>query len=399
LPLEKLSKASIPRLMQTVGRHSDGAGLYLHVRKAKGEGYHASWEYQFSIAGRVRMVCVSSARTFNVDEARSRHRTMRQQVADGIDPIEARGGPWGRRRIVPAPVDPTYPWPLFSVAAEKYLETKTDHDFGPDQARDHRSRLKLALPVIGNLTVDKITTKHIVSILKPIWAGSTGNGKASKLRSLLDRVLQAAKSTNDEKLPQPTVAALSMLTSDLHKRSKKTKHHAAVPFNQVPTLYARLRGENASPRAARALKMIILTGVRMSEVLESDWAEFDYVNRTWTVPEDRKGRKTGVVHIVPLTDEMLAVLGEKGTGRAFNGGASKSSLHNLLEKLGVAETIHGFRTSVKDWGMEAGGYSEDLMERVLAHAKKGIAASYGTTTLLDKRREIMDRWSHYCIGK
>ena len=215
----------------------------------------------------------------------------------------------------------------------------------------------------------------------------------------MERILEAVKSTSDEKLPQPTAAALSMLTSDLHQSRKKVKHQASMPYKAAPALYARLNGENASPRAARALKMIILTGVRMSEVLESDWAEFDYVNRTWTVPDDRKGRKTGVVHIVPLTDEMLAVLGEKGTGRAFNGGASKSSLHNLLEKLAVAETIHGFRTSVKDWGMEAGGYSEDLMERVLAHAKKGIAASYGTTTLLDKRRDIMDRWSHYCIGK
>jgi hypothetical protein len=170
-----IAKAAFPKLLTQPGRHADGGGLYLRVKQDKKTGaLYSNFEYQYSLRGKARWVCIGSTRVFNLDEARARHRIMRQQVSDGIDLVEARGGRWGKHRIVPAAVDPTYPWPTFQAAAEHYLEVKTGHDFGAAQARDHRTRLKLALPAIGAMTVDKIKPSHVISILKPLWGG-TGN--------------------------------------------------------------------------------------------------------------------------------------------------------------------------------------------------------------------------------
>jgi integrase len=243
---------------------------------------------------------------FSIDQAREAHAQMKRDRA--LDRVSS--------RLDAIRAEPASEVITFQKAAMAYLDMQRGHDIGEAQYRDHLSRLKaFVFPSIGHLAIDRIKQSDIVRLLQPIWKGATTNGKAVKVRSLIERVLNTAKLPDGSQLPQPNVAAWSRLQGDLHKASAAVEHHAAMKYQDVPGFYQTLKADGSS--ASRAIMLLILTGCRLGEVIRTErslgaqWDHIDYTANLWTIPAEnhKTGRKTGEARVVTLTDEMKAVLG------------------------------------------------------------------------------------------
>lgn len=181
----------------------------------------------------------------------------------------------------------------------------------------------------------------------------------------------------------------------------KPQHHDAMPWRDVPAFYAELNGRSAI--AAKALQFTILTASRTTEVLDMKWTEVDFVTQLWTVPAVRmKGSKE---HRVPLTGEMLAILEPLkalASDFVFEGQKRHKPLSNmsmlmLLRRMGRdAFTVHGFRSSFRDWASEAANAPRELAEAALAHqVGSDVERAYARSDLLEKRRELMEQWTDF----
>ena len=186
----------------------------------------------------------------------------------------------------------------------------------------------------------------------------------------------------------------------LPKVKAKPKHHKAMGWRDVPTFYADLQTRNAM--AAKALMVTCLTGSRTGEVLGMRWAEIDLDAAVWTCPPERM--KTDEQHRVPLTPEMLAIiepLKDMQSDYVFEGQKRHKPLSNmamlmLLRRMGV--TVHGFRSTFRDWASEVANAPREVAEMSLAHkVGSDVERAYARSDLLEKRRALMERWSKYVV--
>ena len=185
----------------------------------------------------------------------------------------------------------------------------------------------------------------------------------------------------------------------------KPKHHRAMRWQDVPAFYADLKERDAM--AAEALKFTCLSGSRTGEVLGMKWEEVDQVARLWTCPADRM--KGGEIHRVPLTDEMLAIIEPLRAMQSefvFEGQKRHKPLSNmamlmLLRRMAVeGVTVHGFRSTFRDWASEVANAPREVAEMSLAHkVGSDVERAYARSDLLEKRRLLMDRWSGYVCGE
>src|SRR5215207_2878525 len=185
-------------------------------------------------------------------------------------------------------------------------------------------------------------------------------------------------------------------------RTSRTKHHPSLPYAELPVFMAELRA--VAGIAARALEFTILTAVRTGEARFARWSEFDLAARIWTIPGARmKGDKE---HRLPLSDRALAILRELPrnvdavfAGRSAGGFINQDAMTDVLPKLRRGFTVHGFRSTFRDWAAETTGYPNHVLEMALAHAiSNGVEAAYRRGDLFEKRRQLMEDWAAYCIG-
>jgi integrase len=405
MPQHLIRKSDVARLLQEPVTKSkkfpDGAGLYLEIRRQKNGNVKGYWTVQLSLGDgrRPQWFNIGPVGLFSIDQAREAHAQMKRDRA--LDRVSS--------RLDAIRAEPASEVITFQKAAMAYLDMQRGHDIGEAQYRDHLSRLKaFVFPSIGHLAIDRIKQSDIVRLLQPIWKGATTNGKAVKVRSLIERVLNTAKLPDGSQLPQPNVAAWSRLQGDLHKASAAVEHHAAMKYQDVPGFYQTLKADGSS--ASRAIMLLILTGCRLGEVIRTErslgaqWDHIDYTANLWTIPAEnhKTGRKTGEARVVTLTDEMKAVLGpHRGHGSVFNGGASKQTLLNVLEAHGVDATNHGFRSSCKDYLRGPLVRAPlDLAELALGHKRRGVESAYGSIeAVLPLLHDLMEKWSHYVAGE
>ena len=187
----------------------------------------------------------------------------------------------------------------------------------------------------------------------------------------------------------------------LPKVKAKVKHHKAMRWQDVPAFYADLKTRNAM--SASALMFTCLTGSRTGEVLGMRWEELDHEARLWTCPAARM--KGGEEHRVPLTDEMLEIiepLQAMQSEYVFEGQKRHKPLSNmsmlmLLRRMQVeGVTVHGFRSTFRDWASEVANAPREVAEMSLAHTVgSNVERAYARSDLLDKRRALMERWSQY----
>ena len=289
----------------------------------------------------------------------------------------------------------------FRAAAEAVI---SDRDAGWRNAT-HRAQWSTTLgqyvyPVIGNLPVAEIDTQHVLRCVKPIWADKQVT--ADRVRQRIEAILNWATAHGYRKLRDNPARWRGHLQHILPNTAKPI-HLAAMPFVQVPGFISALRlREGVAPQA---LEFTILTACRTSEVLGATWAEIDGKTKTWTLAPVRT--KSGTAHRVPLTPramEILKALPREGSEFVFIGARAGQPLNRhamaeLLKLMGLPFTVHGFRSSFRDWAAECTGYEHAVCEAALAHAIPGaVERAYRRGDLIDKRRRLMADWAAFCTA-
>lgn len=372
------------------GAYADDDGLYLKI----GTTGAASWQYRYQINGKRRMMGLGSCANVGLAEAREKAADARKQVKQGIDPLEVKEA---EQTAVKAKAT------TFRELATEYI---ADHRPGWRNAKHgqqwENTLAQYAFPKIGDKPIAEISTEDVLGILKKLWTEKPET--ASRLRNRIELVIDAGRAKGLSTAANPA-AWRGHLDKLLPKRTKASKgHHAAMDYRELPAFYKRLT-EDRDSLSSVALQITILTACRTSEVLLADWSEFDLDNRMWTIPGERM--KAGKPHRVPLTDAVLKLLqGIKGEGYVFPGARQGRPLSNMamtmvLRRLGHPDlTVHGFRSSFRDWCAEETHYPNIVAEQALAHTVgNAVEAAYRRGDLLDKRRALMADWATYCTTK
>jgi integrase len=370
------------------GYYADGGNLYLKV----GPTGAKSWIFRFTREKRTRDAGLGPYPTVSLVRARERADDYRRLVSAGIDPIEARD----EERKNKAP-----PALSFRACAEAYLVNQEAGWRNPKHRDQWHSTLKTYVyPLLGSLPVDTVTTDHVLQVLEPIWSKKPET--ASRVRGRIEAVLNSAKARGLRSGENPAQwrGHLDHLLPAKGK-VRRVKHHAAMPYKQVPAFMKALR-QNSSV-SARCLEFTILTCARTSEALGAQWSEIDFDNKLWTVPADRM--KAGKIHRVPLSSRAIAILKEmKAVKRnefvfaSWKPGRplSQMTLAMIVRRMGHTVTVHGFRSSFKDWASEETKFSREVSEMALAHSiPDAVEAAYRRGELLEQRRKLTKQWEQF----
>ncbi|MFD0738218.1 tyrosine-type recombinase/integrase [Lysobacter koreensis] len=365
------------------GKHADGGGLWLQVTATGAR----AWVFRYALAGQERFMGLGPLHTVSLARAREDALAARLELRNGLDPLEQRKAKLAARAGIPT----------FKAAAADFIAENRSGWKNPKHADQWENTLATyAEPIIGSKPVNAITTEDVLEVLRPIWTTKTET--ASRVRQRIESVLDAArvKGLREGENPARWRGHLAKL---LPKPTavRQVKHFAALPYAEMPAFVAKLRGESGT--AARALEFLILTAARTNMVTKAQRREV--VGDKWLVPRDRmKARRP---HVVPLPDRAVEILDAQPAGDwLFPGDRNKPHLSNaamdaLLERMGFGHvTVHGFRSSFKDWASETTTFPNEVSEAALAHVIKDKAeAAYRRGALLEKRRELMDAWAAY----
>jgi integrase len=369
----------------------DGGGLYLQLmRSVSSNAINKSWLFKFELHGKRREMGLGSLRDFSLAEARQRHRVLRQQVSDGIDPLAER-----RQRDAERVAEAARAM-TFKDCFEACLAS---HEGGWKNA-EHRRQWRTSieqdvLPVLGDLAVDDIGTPHITKVLEPIWKLKPET--ASRTRGRIERVLAWAtvRGFRSGDNPARWRGHLQEMFPAVGKIAR-VNHHEAMPYVDVPAFMAKLRERDHL--AARALEFTILTAARAGETLGATWSEISLSDATWTIPASRM--KGGKEHKVPLSNRVIEVLQAlpHREGRVFQVGTKAAMLFVLREIRGArGPTVHGMRSSFRDWCSERTSYPPAVAEQALAHAVGSkVERAYSRSSLFEKRRRLMAEWTTWC---
>jgi len=380
------------------GRFGDGGGLYLRVAEYETKGGKArskNWIFRFERGGRERLMGLGSLDTLSLAEARAKARECRQLLLEGVDPIEARAV---KRAAMLAPTV----MPTFAECARGFIKAHQSTWRNPVHAAQWPSSLeRFAYPVVGKLPVDMIGTPEVLRILEPIW--ETVPDTARRVRGRVEQVLDwaAARSYRKGENPARWNGHLKQLLPNTAKALRR-KHHAALPYAEIGAFTAELRAKRDI--SAHALEFLILTAARTSEVIGARWSEIDFAEKLWTVPATRM--KSGRPHIVPLSDRAIQILSEAPResdggfifiGRRAHKPLSNMALLEMLRGMRPGLTVHGFRSTFRDWAGDRTNYAREVMEAALAHVViDETEAAYRRSTAVQKRRRMMAEWAKFC---
>lgn len=386
--INRLSPRGVSSL-QTPGLHADGGGLYLQI----GPTGAKSWSFVFQWRGKRKQMGLGGLLTTTLAEARQEADAARRAVARGINPIDARrsartGGN------------------TFGDVADDLVRSIQ----GEWKNEKHRYQWNQSLEVdaasLRPLDVDMITTDDVLDVLRPIW--TTKPETASRCRGRIERVLDAAKAkglrTGDN--PARWKGHLAVL---LPKRQKLTRgHHPAMPAGEIADFMEALKSRPAL--AARALELTILTACRTGEVIGARIPEFDLAKALWVIPARRMKGKTD--HRVPLSAPALALVKRLITEHAEGGvesdylfadGSGQKPISNmamnmLLRRMDqLTYTVHGFRSTFRDWAGECTEHPREVIEAALAHVVGNeVERAYRRGDALEKRRLLMTDWAIHC---
>lgn len=418
MPSEKLTPLGVKALVKP-GRYGDGGGLWLEVRSANSR----SWLFRYRSPeiregeggkgpGRLRQMGLGPFPAVGLAEARRRARECQALVAAGVDPLEQqRRDEAERRRAEAEAAAAEARRRTFREVALAYIEARAAEWRNDKHRAQWRATLETyAFPVIGDRPVGEVTAGDVYRVLHPIWDAKPET--AARVRGRMLSVLRYAAAADLRPPPAMSVAELAEKVAELlgklgpRKKAAGYGHHAALPWREVGTFLARVRGQEGV--AARALEFAILTAARTGEVIGARWGEVDLAAAVWRVPADRM--KGGEPHAVPLSEAALAVLRRVAPLREDDGpdalvfpGArrgrplSNMSMLMLLRRMGRGDlTVHGFRSSFKDWS-RAQGWADHLSERALAHTDGNkVRAAYARDELLEERRPMMEAWAEFC---
>jgi len=365
------------------GRYADGNGLYLVVDPTGAK----RWILRTVVQGRRRDIGLGSLSTVGLADAREKAAAMRRSAREGGDPIAERRA---ASRVVPT----------FAEAAREVHASHRKAWKNAKHAAQWLTTLETyAFPVFGGRTIDQITTADVLRALSGIWL--TKPETARRVRQRIGSVMDWAKAAGYRAGDNPVHG----VTKGLPRQNDRPAHHAAVPYTEMPDFIRRLQDQSPSV-ARRALEFLILTAGRTGEVIEARWSEVDLERSMWTIPADRMKAKRE--HRVPLSSRAAALLREAKAaatgefvfaGRTADRALSNMALLMLMRRMGETATAHGFRSAFRDWASERTNFPRDVCEMALAHTiRDKTEAAYRRGDLLEKRRQLMERWSQYVTG-
>jgi integrase len=379
------------------GMYSDGGGLYLQVTSDGKRHAGKSWIFQFKVRGRERQMGLGPIHTVTLSEARQKALVCRKLRLEGIDPIDARHAVRDQAKLDGAKAI------TFQACAAAYVSAHCAGWRSAKHAAQWGSTLETYVyPVFGALPVQLIDVGLVTKVLEPIWAKKTET--ASRLRGRIEAVLDWAAARGYCRGDNPA-RWRGHLENLLPKRSKvqKVKHHAALPYGEIGAFMASLRAQEGI--AARALEFTILTAARTGETIGARRDEFYDRATVWTVPAERiKGGKEHRVALSPsATTIVKRILADHDGNLVFPGGRAKRPLRNIamlavLGRMGRNDiTVHGFRSTFRDWAAEMTSFSREVAEMALAHVVDDkVEAAYRRGDLFEKRRKLMEAWAAYC---
>lgn len=360
------------------GLHHDGDGLYLQVSKTLSK----SWIFRYRINGRERKMGLGSYPVVSLEKAREQLHKNRVLVNQGIDPV-------GQKIEAPKPM-------TFRDCALAYINAKQHEWKNPKHRQQwHNTLDQYAYPIIGDKPIKEVTLSDVLKVLSPIWLDK--NETASRLRGRLENILNWAKvmkyRTGDN--PAAWRGNLDALLSSPAK-VQKPQSFRAMPYKDIAAFMAELKLEDSI--SARALEFLILTAARTKEVIGAQWSEID--DDVWKIPGERM--KAGKPHIIPLCGRAQAILNSMPRVNEYifpgrKNGISNAAMDKQLQvKMDKECTVHGFRSTFRDWAAECTHHSNIVCEMALAHTIRNAAeAAYRRGDLLEKRRKLMDDWESF----
>jgi integrase len=406
----KLKALNVTREKRS-GMYSDGGGLYLQIAGSSAR----SWIFRYwvqdrdpatgasirdksgNVRGRSREMGLGSCTVVTLSQARERAAECRRMRERGVDPIEA------RREAKQQDVLEKAKAITFKQCAEGYIEAHRAGWRNAKHAQQWGNTLaSYAEPVFGSLPVQAIDTILVLKAIEPIWATKPEMG--SRVRGRIERILDWAKVRGYRAGENPARwrGHLDHLLPH-HRKVKKVKHHAALPYADVPAFITELHTRDGV--GARALEFAILTAGRSGEALGAKWNEFDLNGAMWTVPATRM--KSGKEHRVPLAPSALKIIKDMADSKngefVFPGDnpgrpLAEKALWKVLHRMQAQNTtVHGFRSTFRDWAAEQTNYANHVVEMALAHTiGDKTEAAYRRGDLFDKRRRLMDEWARFC---
>jgi integrase len=372
-----------------VGRHADGGNLYLSISRNGGK----RWVYLYRFKGVRKEMGLGSAAKGHVSlaDARKAAAEARSIVTGGNDPISIRSARKQANRTIPS----------FGAFADEYLASHRSKFRNARHIAQWDMSLKTYCQPIRSLPVNEVDTEAVLKVLQPIWSKIPET--ASRLRGRIENILDAAKAKGLRSGENPA-RWRGHLKTLLPARSKLSRrHHAALPYDDLPAFMTELRTHETI--AALALELCILTATRTSELLKSEWTEIDLKKEIWTVPAGRM--KSGYEHRIPLSSRAVTILKtlqglRHGVyvipGRTAGKPLSAMPMRMLLRRMKRTDiTVHGFRSTFSDYVSEQTSFSHETREHALAHQISDKAeASYRRGDQFEKRRKLMEAWASYC---
>ncbi|MFZ2068519.1 MAG: integrase arm-type DNA-binding domain-containing protein [Xanthobacteraceae bacterium] len=375
------------------GYFADGGNLYFRVAPSGARG----WIFRFALGGRTRDMGLGAYPEISLAAARKLAEKFRRLIQEGVDPIEHRRTERAAQRVASAKVL------TFDECARAFI---ADHESAWRNAK-HRAQWsstlnRYASPVFGKIPAAAIDVALVTRALKPIWHKKTET--ASRLRGRIESVLDWARvhGYRGGENPARWKGNLDHLLPSKAK-VRRVNHHAALPYTEIGPFMANLRERQDA--AARALEFTILTAARTSEAVGAHRSEINVREKVWIVPAERM--KAGRDHRVPLCQRALAIVNAAVTsaqgvflfaGRKSGQPLSNMAMLKLLERMGRDDlTVHGFRSTFRDWAGERTNYPNHVVEMALAHAiGDKVEAAYRRGDLFEKRRRLMAAWAEYC---
>jgi integrase len=366
------------------GLHGDGQTLYLAVAP----GGSKSWIQRLTIDGKRHDIGLGSWPFISLHEAREAAFSNRRLARTGGDPLAEK-----RRSRTPT----------FHEAARRTFEANRPRWRNAKVEKNWMQQLERhAFPIIGKMRVDQIGREDVLRVLTPIWTSKPETGR--KVRQRIRAILSWAMAHGflDHNVAGEAIAGA------LPAMPAVREHYRALPFQAVPAALETVQESGASLAVKLCLRFLILTAARSGEARGATWDEIDRDTREWRIPASRM--KAGTAHRVPLSDAALSVLDLAGTlhdnsGLVFPSPSragkplSDMTLTKVLRTTGLAErtTVHGFRSSFRDWCAET-GKTREIAEAALAHSISGVEGAYFRSDLFDQRRRLMADWAGYLSG-
>ena len=383
--MPQLTAAKV-RSVTEKGRYGDGAGLYLYVTKSGSK----SWVQRIVVNGRRRDIGLGGYPTIGLAEARTRAAANRVVVAEARDPVAEKRRP---------------PKPTFKTAAHQVHQANLPRWRNPKHAAAWiRTLERFAFPAFGNMPVDQIARADVLAVLTPIW--STTPETARRVRQRIRTVMRWAMAHGFIE-NNPAGEAIDGALPPMPRVKDSLR---ALPYREISEALKIVEASRSSDSARLCLEFIVLTAARSGEARGALWSEMDLDQALWHVPAARM--KGGLEHRVPLSTAALDVVARarklhdgsdlvfpspRRTGQPL----SDMTLTKVLRDNGLSHlaTVHGFRSTFRDWGSETEAASDRVLELALAHRPGNeVERAYARSDLLELRRPVMEAWGEFVCG-